>query len=232
MRPHLKAGGLDIQATTTKGSDSEEEFHAWSAADDDELSKAAEKPTSGYSMLPPETPRKAVKTGLLATPGKRRRDDMALENGDTGPSVWPTPSTGTRGADIFTTPSSNAGGKGFFANAPLPSPETPTPIRYRDIPSTRDSEFASEFLSTLQIHRVSLPPEAQEALKKICNKHVLYTRGIMKGRDVSRALAKAKDEKIAELQGEIEGFKEEVQTNKAVIRHLRKTIAVRKEAGK
>lgn len=223
-----------MQAITTKDSDSEEDFHGWSAGDDDGLSKAPEQASNGHTMPPPATPTKVVKTDLLATPGKRRYDHMASENGDAGPTAWPTPSTGIRGADIFITPSTNESRKKMlFTNNSLPSPfETPTPIRYKDIPITQDSEFATDFLTTLQIHHVSLPPEAQDAVKKICNKHVSYTRGIMKGRDVSRAMVKTKDGKIAELRGEIEGFKEEVQTNKAVIRHLRREIAAMKQAEK
>jgi len=227
--PSAPAPGSATQATTTQGSDSEEEFYDWPASDDDALSKVADQASSGHSMPPPETPRKAMKTDALATPGKRRYDEMAAENVGHVPSGWPTPSTGAAGGDVFTTPSTNKG-KGLFANAILPSPaETPTPIRYRDIPPTQDSELASEVLKSLESHDVSLPVDSRDAVKSICNKHVLYTKGIMKGRDVSRAMVRRKDERIAELQGEIEGLKAERETNRAVIRHLRRDMAVRKE---
>lgn len=201
------------QATTTQGSDSEEEFYNWPASDDDELSKAADQASSGHSMPPSETPRKAMKADMLSTPGKRRYDEMASEAGVVDNPAWPTPLTGTRGEDVFTTPAAGATGRGLFAGGVVSTPaETPTPIRYRDIPPTQDSELASELLSALQTHHVSLPSEAKEALKTISNKHVLYTRGIMKGRDVSRAMVKTKEEKLAELQGEIEGLKAERET--------------------
>jgi len=222
-----------IQATTTHGSDSEEEFYDWPASDDDELTRVADQASRRHSMPPPETPRKAVKMDVFSTPGKRRYDEMASEEKAAGIPAWPTPSTGTKGDDVFTTPAAGTLGRGLFANGAIPTPaETPSPIRYRDIPPTQESELASEVLSALQTHHVSLPPEAREALKTICNKHVMYTRGIMKGRDVSRAMVKTKDEKLAELQGEIEGLKAERETNRAVIRHLRRDMAVRKEGGK
>lgn len=231
--PSSSNRGNGTQATATQGSDSEEEFYDWPASDDEDLSKVADQASSGHSMPPPETPRKAVKTDMLSTPGKRRYDEMASESGVTGRSPWPTPSTGAPGDDVFTTPVTGAPVEGLFANTTLPSPaDTPTPIRYKDIPPTQESELASEMLNILQNNHVTIPPEARDAVKNICNKHVLYTRGIMRGRDVSRAMVKTKDERMAELQGEIEGLKAERETNRAVIRHLRRDMAARKEAGR
>ena len=224
--------GSGTQATTTQGSNSDEEFFEWPASDDEELSKVADQASSGPSMAPPETPRKAVKTGLLSTPGKRGYNEMVSENATIGDSYWATPSRGLTGNDVFTTPAQSISAKGLLANASLPTPaETPTPIRYKDLPPAQDSELATEVLNSLHTHNVALPPEAREAVKSICNRHVLHTRGITKGRDVSRAMVKTKDERIAELQGEIEGLKAEKETNRAVIRHLRRDMVARKEAG-
>ena len=224
--------GMGTQETTTQGSDSgEEEFYDWPASDDDELSKYADQASNGRPMPLPETPRKAIKADILSTPGKRRYDEMAAADGDALKPNFPTPATGKEGGDIFTTPATSISGKGLFASGTLPTPaETPTPIRYKDIPPTQESELASEVLSALQTHSVPTSSEAREALKSICNKHVLYTRGITKGRDVSRAIAKSKDRQLVELQGEIEGLKAERETNRAVIRHLRRDMAGRKES--
>lgn len=231
--PSSSAQRVDTQASTTQGSDSEEEFYDWPASDDDELSKVADRASSGHSMPPPGTTRKVTKTDILSTPGKRKYYDMAAESENGAATAWPTPATGLNGEDIFNTPAAGASGKGLFAHTTVPTPaETPTPIRYKDIPPTQDSELASEILTTLQMHQVSLSPEARGAIKDICNKHVLYTRGIMRGRDMSRAMVKTKDEKITELHSEIEGLKAERETNRAVIRHLRRDVATRKEAGK
>lgn len=228
------ACGNGTQASiTTQGSDSEEEFYDWPASDDEELSRVADQASSGHSMPPPETPRKAIKTGALSTPGKRRYDEIAADDEYALKGALRISATGREGDNIFTTPAAGTHGKGLFASGTTPSPaETPTPIRYKDFPSNQGSELASEVLGVLQIHTASITPEARETLKGICNKHVLYTRGIMKGRDASRAMAKSKDERITELQGEIEGLKAERETNRAVIRHLRRDMAVRNEQGK
>ena len=225
--PSSSARGMGTQGTTTQGSDSgEEEFYDWPASDEDELSKFADLASNGRPMPPPETPRKAIKVDILSTPGKRRYDEMAAADGD---ALEPSPQT-QRG-DIFTTPATGTHGKGLFASGALPSPaETPTPIRYKDMPQTQGSELASEILTALESHNASISSETRETLKNICNKHVLYTRGIVKGRDVSRAIAKSKDGKLMELQGEIEALKAERETNRAVIRHLRRDMAGRKES--
>lgn len=183
-------------------------------------------------MAPPETPRKAVKMDLLSTPGKRKYDEVASDDTIIGEASWATAPTGLRANDIFTTPTNGASGKGLFANTnPLSPFETPTPIRYKDIPPTQDSELATEVFNALQSHNVFLLPEVRESVKNICNRHVLHTRGILKGRDVSRTMVKTKEERIAELQGEIDGLKAERETNRAVIRHLRRDMVARKEAG-
>lgn len=231
--PSSSARGNGAQATITQGSDSEEEFYDWPASDEEELSRVAEQASSGHSMPPPGMPRKAIKADLLSTPGKRRYDEMVSDHGGATKGALRTPATGGEGDDIFTTPATGTHGKGLFASGTIPSPaETPTPIRYKDIPPTQESELASEVLRALQNHNASITSEARETLKSICNKHVLYTRGILKGRDASRAVVKSKDERMAELQGEIEGLKAERETNRAVIRHLRRDVAVRKEPEK
>ena len=231
--PSSSARGGGTQASTTQGSDSEDEFYDWPASDDDELSKFADQASSGHTMPIPETPRKAMKADLFSTPGKRRYDEMAAGDGDVVKAALRTPAAGEDGDNVFNTPAAGEYGKGLFASGNPTSPaETPTPIRYKDIPPTQESELASEILAVLQDHNASITPEGREMIKSICNKHVMYTRGIMKGRDVSRAVAKSKDERISELQREIEGLKAERETNKAVIRHLRRDMAVRKESGK
>ncbi|KAL6720758.1 hypothetical protein ACLMJK_002683 [Lecanora helva] len=228
--PPSSAARHSMEASTTQGSDSEEEFYDWPASDDDELSKVAEKASSGDSMPPPETPRKAVKTDASATPGKRRYDEMASGNKADATSAWPTPSTTTTRDDVFTTPSTNTVGRRLFTAAiPATPTETPTPIRYKDSSSTEETDLASEIITILEDHNVTLSAAPRDAVKSICNRHVLYTWGIMKGRDVSRAIVKTKDERTAELQSEIDGLKAERETNRAVIRHLRRDMATRKE---
>ena len=221
--PSSSARGNETQIITTQGSDSEEEeFYDWPASDNDELSKHADQASDGHPMLPPETPRQTIKADSLSTPGKRRYEEMAADDGCALKFSLPTPASGRELGDIFTTPAAVTHGKGLFANGTLPSPaETPTPIRYKDIPPTHESELASEVLGALQDLNVSITPEARNTLTSICNKHVLYTRGIMKGRDVSRAMVKSKDKRMTEMQEEIEGLKGERETNRAVLKKIK-----------
>ena len=170
-------------------------------------------------MPPFDTPRKAIKGDARSTPGKRRYEEMAEDGGDALRLTPQTPAVRTEKGDIFTTPA--ALDKGLFASGTLLSPaETPTPIRYKNIPRDQESELAREILSALQSHHASITPEARETLKSICNKHVLHTVGIMKGRDVARAAIKARDTRVTELQGEIESLKAERETKTAAIREL------------
>ena len=238
----------ETQNTATTIGASDEEFFDWPASDEEELSKAADHVVSGSNIRPaprempppmPETPRKAAKTDTLVTPGKRRYDDMNAP----ASKAYPTPATAVEldGGDVFATAKSNlTNSNGLFANkasgdsvfdSPAEAP-TPTPIRYKDVgvgPGA-ETELAAEILTTLAAHAVALPADAREAVKGICNRHVLYTRGIMKGRDVSRAMVKRKDEKAVEMQAEVEALKSERETNRAVIRHLRRDMVLWKEA--
>lgn len=77
-------------------------------------------------------------------------------------------------------------------------------------------------LHALTTHHVPLSPDLRDAIHSIGTKHTLYTRGVLKGRDVSRALIATKNERIAELQDVIAGLRAERELNRALIRHLRR----------
>lgn len=240
------------QATTTAGSsdDEREEFFDWPASDDEAMGKAADQVASKGSSLgnnkeympmpPPETPRKVQKVDAMSTPGKRKRDEMGFDNvtsrveATTGLMTPVTASRGGGGDDVFTTPATSTRqgnllfGTGATATATV-ADTTPTPIRYyKDLPASADSELATEILESLQTS-LSAPlfSEAREKVKAICNRHVMYTKGIMKGRDVSRAMVKKKEEQLVALQGELDGLRSERETDRAVIRHLRRELATR-----
>ena len=184
---------------TPSTQDTGEEFFDWPDSDDDELSKVADQ----AEMPPPETPRKAIKTDTLSTPGKRRYDEMD---------------------DVFSTPPTGPRGRGLFSTGGLLSPaETPTPQRFKDIPVI-DSALGTEILDNLRDLHIQLNVEAIEVIKGICSKHTLKTQGIAKGRDISRLAIKSKDGKIAELHGRIAALEAERETNRAVIRHLKRDM--------
>ena len=210
--------------STTQSStrdDSEEEFYDWPLTDDDELSKAADCASSQTSMPPPETPRKAIKTDMLSTPGKRTFEEM--NDGNSG--AWPTPISARKSDDIFTTPATNGKDLNLFLSPSTPQ-DTPTPVRYKDVHSMNgsDSSLTSEILSKLEEAKISLPPNVRDDINSICSKHSLYTYGVIKGRDVSRSLIAKKDAKIVELQASIEALQAERETSRAVIRNLRREV--------
>ena len=193
----------------------------WPASDEDELSKAADY-ASSITMPPPETPRKVAKTDILTSRSKRRYDEM--ENGSrmlptpASDDVFTTPSTGMRGRDLFST----GGTVGLLSPA-----ETPTPIRFKDVISGEsgdEPELVKDVVNTLRDTSVHVNAKAMEAVKIVLNKHALKTQGIAKGRDISRLAIKSKDAKIEELQGRIAALEAERETNRAVIRHLRRDM--------
>lgn len=218
------------QAPPQSSTEEDQESYDWPLSDDEELFKVADTLSSNL-MPPPETPRKAAKTDMLSTPGKRKRDD-----GDGGAAL-PTAFSGDND-DVFTTPSTNPRrSTSLFPPIPgLLSPaDTPTPRRFKDVPIRatspgQDSDLATEILQTLQPIPL-IPSEIRDKVMTICNKHVMFTHGVIKGRDISRKLIASKNERITELQREIEGLKAERETGRAVVRHLRREAGGRGEGG-
>ena len=212
------------ESDSTTQEESQEEFYDWPLSDDEALSKAVDQLSSQSqnAMPPPETPRKAIKTGSLSTPGKRNFDEMQCS----GAAALPTPVSDRKGDDVFTTPATSTGGKRLFSTTG--PDDTPTPIRFKDFaPTTKsDSSLAEEILKVLRNAKVSLPSDARDEVREICNKQSLFTHGVVKGRDISRSLISKKDEKIVELQTSIEALQSERETSRAVIRHLRRELGV------
>lgn len=220
-----------VQSTTQSSTqdDSEEEFYDWPPTDDEELSKAVDSASSQTAMPPPETPRKAVKTDILSTPGKRRFEEMSSID----PAALPTPISAKAEDDVFATPAMNGKGLNLFSTDTTPQ-DSPTPVRFKYVPATCGSDFslANDILTTLSNANISLPSSVRHDIRNICYKQIMYTHGIIRGRDVSRSLVAKKDEKIVELQGSIEALQAERETSRAVIRHLRKELGNIKPNGR
>ena len=174
-------------------------------------------------MPPPGPSRKALKTSLLSTPGKRRYSEMAAH---------PTASFSTDSDDVFSTPSTGPQeGKPLFPTGLLSPETTPTkPIRHSNpLPfPTEDSDLSTDILDNLRDLQVPLTEEAIAVVRGICGKFSLKTQGIAKGRDISRLAIKNKDARILELQGKISALEAERETNRAVVRHLRREVEVAK----
>lgn len=83
--------------------------------------------------------------------------------------------------------------------------------------------LTKDVLDVLKSVRLSAEIEAE--LTALLDRHDLELRGVIRGRDISREIIKAKDKKIAELSSRIAGLEGERETNKTVIAHLKRDIA-------
>jgi len=189
---------------------------------------------------PPETPRKAAKTGVYATPAttvqKKRTLPWLQESveptvaprrpsvfGDqqkeymNSPSKPPTKALPAIPEHVYgPTPTLQA--PALESQAKSPSP----PNRHRNAlanPADSSSSLTNEALASLA--GTSIPPSVLGNLREILSKHDLKTQGIVKGRDISRLALKAKEAKIVELQARIASLKAEKEVDRSVIRGLR-----------
>lgn len=189
---------------------------------------------------PPETPRKAAKTGVYATPAttveKKRtlpwlQDEMDDSSVLTTPSVLPC-----HQRDYLESPSKQSA----INLPPIPEqPYPPTPTlqamtrntqakssstqgRYTDAllnPADSTSSLTNEALTALS--GTSVTDEVLTALRRILSKHDLKSQGVVKGRDISRLALKAKEAKIVELQARVASLEAERELDRGVIRSLR-----------
>lgn len=233
-----KSSGIAVRSSAPtlaqKNADNEENFSDWAASDEEEAFQTMSH-VCNRTMPPPETPRKAVKTDMGSTPGKRGYDEMAHNR--TAPAKQPFPATPLKDDDVFTTASTATTPRApnLFTNAQLPSPaDTPAPLRFHDVSpgSNQDSDLATEILDSLASHHISpIRPELREGIRAIGNRHSLQMHGVTKGRDVSRAAIAGKDETIAKLQGDIAALQSERDTYKFVIGVLKRELESEKEKG-
>ncbi|KAL9021263.1 MAG: hypothetical protein Q9185_001547 [Variospora sp. 1 TL-2023] len=218
----------NTQETSTTLATSDEEFYDWPASDDEDVLRVADQASSMDGMPPPETPKKVARTTNLTTPGKRTFSQM--EHGAASP--WPT-SSDTDG-DVFVTPSTRLNRNSLLLpDQTLSSPsDTPTPRRFEDMlqAGRQDSQLTSEVLNILQEAKVAINPGVKAVLKSVCDRHALSTRGILKGRDISRAMVNTKNAKISELQETIAALQAERETDRAVIRHWRRDTELAKDS--
>ncbi|TKA69216.1 hypothetical protein B0A55_07733 [Friedmanniomyces simplex] len=190
----------------------DEEFFPWplTGQEEQELAKAADN-----AVAPPETPHKAQKTGVYATPATTAKRKLPwLEQSQAPQTPATTAATLKPVDDCFNTPSKPPGGvtptleqrsKAPATAAPITTPSPPT--RYKDAlqnPADSASSLTTEAIAALQ--PATIPPDIRDKLRSILSKHDLKFQGITKGRDISRLAIKAKDAKIAELGARIAGL--------------------------
>ena len=188
----------------------------------------------------PETPRKAIKTGIYATPAttvEKKRTLPWLQQSVDPPNVSTTLSaTFNNQTDYLDSPSKQS-------TKILPTiPEQvypPTPTlqastrdtcsnssstqgRYKDAlsnPADSASSLTTEALAALSV--TSVPQDVLTTLRGILSKHDLKSQGVVKGRDISRLALKAKEAKIVELRAKIASLEAERELDRSVIRSLR-----------
>ena len=195
---------------------------------------------AGSAVPAPETPRKAVKTGVYATPAttvEKKRTLPWLQDKFSESSRLTTPSVPARHQeDYLDSPSKQP----ITALSPIPEqPYPPTPTlqtsmrdtlckpysnegRYKDAlsnPADSTSSLTNEVLSALS--DTSIPDDVLTALRGILSKHDLKSQGVVKGRDISRLALKAKEAKIVELQARVASLEAERELDRGVIRSLR-----------
>jgi len=206
--------------------DDDEDLFPWPLTGQEEADMA-----EAADAAAPETPHKAQKTGVYATPattgGKRKLP--WLEQPQPQPM---TPIPSAKATDgYFDTPSKRPTGQSTseeefytpYAPPTLATAKSPSPpSRFKDAlknPADASSSLTSEALAALA--NVTVPPDKLSSLRSILSRHDLRTQGVTKGRDISRLALKAKDAKVAELQARIASLEAEREVDRGVIRQLR-----------
>ncbi|KAI9847180.1 MAG: hypothetical protein M1837_003043 [Sclerophora amabilis] len=237
----LTPGPRISQAAQADSDDEAAEFSDFSVNSDDErlLSETADRlntsqaTNQAMSMPPPETPRKAARTQVATSPGKRRRSI-------TPPSDWLTPSStdGEPDDDVFLTPTParNLFPAAHVQSSPVPGQEnegsgmlspsiTPMSQRYKDNGTNGDPDIVAEVIGLLREKKVDIKGDILVALKDMLGRHARRAQGIAKGRDFARLAVKAKDVKIAELNYRVASLEVERETDRTVIMGLRREQA-------
>lgn len=203
--------------------------------DDDDfgwaLGEQADALESNAGAASLQTPQKAQKTGVYATPATTAKRKLPwLEQ----QPITPVDSKTQVGEDYFQTPSKPPasgianGDQPETPHAPLTisnANRTPSPpARHRNAlsnPADSASSLTAEVLACINASSVKLPPDVISNLRGIVSKHDLKAQGIVKGRDISRLAIKAKDAKIAELQARIASLEAEREVERGVQRMRR-----------
>lgn len=86
------------------------------------------------------------------------------------------------------------------------------------------ASLADSVLTLLSPLKASIPKETEQALIALLNKHEMQALGISKGRDIARLAIKNKEQKIQELEQQINRLEQEKEMSKTVINHLKTDI--------
>ncbi|KAI1612117.1 hypothetical protein EDD36DRAFT_275202 [Exophiala viscosa] len=215
----ITSGKKDTGIESRQENEEHDASFDWSSSNDEALLEA-EKEVLGEAALF-ETPKKAARTNLMTSPGKRLFDEMAKPS-NFSDNAWPLSD------DVFTTPSTShkSSGNGLLSPTRTPAKE----LSQQSGPKLTPSTLASEALDVLSQSRLDF--RVEKDLVELLNKHDLRTQGIIKGREITRLAIQSKDKKIAELQSRIAVLEAEKETNRTVISHLKHDIASSPKKGR
>ncbi|KAL4789324.1 hypothetical protein BDV19DRAFT_32831 [Aspergillus venezuelensis] len=180
-----KSGSASASARARMMAEDTDEFD-WDDSMEDEMEKVFE---SSQPLRQPEfglPARKTPRTESTTSPGKRKRS---------GDDVEGTQENG--GRDSPMTP----GGPGITPFL------TPTPARHKNAvaesPLASSSDLAVQVSRILQGHGVDVPAAARDELMQLFSRYEMKTKGIIRGRDISRVALQKKDEEITRLNERI-----------------------------
>ncbi|TID16935.1 hypothetical protein E6O75_ATG09701 [Venturia nashicola] len=207
------------------GEETEDEFEeAMIKAEHDtqQIAPTTERPAS-HLPIAPVTPR-ANRAEPMVTPGKRKYSDIGLET----PQTMRQPQLGLHdsgygGGDASERQASKRRAiNSDFLNQISPQ-SSPTPSRFRnakDSPVVEHTLF-KDLSAALTTHGVRLSDRANHSIEQVCTRYERKTQGLVKGLEISRLALTAREAKIAELEYRINTLGAELNTERAIVKHLR-----------
>lgn len=187
--------------------------------------KYSEAKTESFSSTSSGSPPKTPRTEAITSPGKRKRREQ-IEDEDAGAGLR----TPVKRGPLFS-PSPAQSSASSWPKLPPSSAEvclTPTPTKNPRQSFTVESpsqinttSLSHEAISLLERQSVVIPRSTQEELVELLDRHELRDKGIVRGRDVTRAALKQRDEEIVKLKEKIAGLERQREMDGAVLRGLR-----------
>ncbi|KAJ5306445.1 hypothetical protein N7508_005460 [Penicillium antarcticum] len=176
-------------------------------------SSQATEPFITQPSFHPEFPSKVARTNLFTSPGERKSSEATNMSPSRTQSALATP---------FSSRSSRTE---QFPPSSVEICMTPTPSKYSDIlyaDSKYDmTDLSKSLLDVLDKHSVVLPSHAQKEMVSLLNQHDLRTKGISKGRDMSRLLLKKRDDEIVRLKERISNLEAQKELDRSLIEGMK-----------
>lgn len=163
----------------------------------------------------PQTPHKALKAGVYATPVTQRTRPRRL------PWLDDTPSNAAS-TTVTTAPPSNALAS---IKSPTTDPVTPTPATRFHPPHTPSTPatLLDELHSAISAFSASAIPSALlTRLREIATRHDLRARGVTQGREAARVALQGKEAVIAKLKGRVGELEAEAELLRDLVKGMRR----------